>query len=93
MDFMVPALLYFYPAMSQSSTANNPTTPAYKVRTARIADKMGIMTTALYDKLIGRGYLELSNGKRRLTEKGKAAGGELEPGKEASFIWPPDLSV
>lgn len=92
MDFMVPALLICL-EMSESPKTDNPATPAYKVRTARIADKMGIMTTALYDKLIGRGYLELTNGKRRLTEKGKAAGGELEPGKEASFVWPPDLSV
>ena len=79
--------------MSNSQTSDRPASPGTKVKTARIADRMGIMTTALYDKLIGRGYLELTEGKRRLTERGKAAGGELEPGKEASFLWPADLSV
>ena len=54
---------------------------------------MGIMVTALYDKLVGREYLELRNGKRTLTDKGREIGGEIEPGKESSFLWPPDLTV
>ena len=54
---------------------------------------MGIMVTALYDKLVGRGYLELRNGKRTLTDKGREIGGELEAGKESSFLWPSDLIV
>ena len=64
-----------------------------KLKTAKLADKMGIMVTALYDKLVGRGYLELRNGKRTLTDKGREIGGEIEPGKESSFLWPPDLTV
>ena len=70
-----------------------PKTPTNKIKTARLADRMGIMVTALYDKLIGCGYLELRNGRRTLTEKGREMGGELEPGKETSFLWPPDLTV
>ena len=70
-----------------------PKTSANKIKTARLADRMGIMVTALYDKLIGCGYLELRNGRRTLTEKGREMGGELEPGKETSFLWPPDLTV
>jgi hypothetical protein len=92
MNFMVFTLLYWV-KMSEPDTDHRSALPGVKVKTARIADQMGILTTALYDKLIGRGYLELTNGKRRLTEKGKQAGGELEPGKETSFLWPPDLSV
>ena len=64
-----------------------------KLKTAKLADKMGIMVTALYDKLVGREYLELRNGKRTLTNKGREIGGEIEPGKESSFLWPPDLTV
>jgi hypothetical protein len=64
-----------------------------KLRTSKLADKMGIMITALYDKLLGCGYLELRDGKRVLTEKGKAMGGEAEPGKGSSFLWPTDLQV
>jgi hypothetical protein len=64
-----------------------------KLKTAKLADKMGIMVTALYDKLVGRGYLELRNGKRTLTDKGREIGGELEAGKESSFLWPSDLIV
>jgi hypothetical protein len=64
-----------------------------KLKTAKLADKMGIMVTALYDKLVGRGYLELRNGKRTLTDKGREIGGEVEPDKESSFLWPPDLIV
>ena len=62
-----------------------------KLKTAKLADKMGIMVTALYDRLVGRGYLELRNGKRMLTDKGREIGGEVESGKESSFMWPPDL--
>ena len=64
-----------------------------KLRTGKLADKMGIMITALYDKLLGCGYLELRDGKRVLTDKGKAVGGEAEADKGSSFLWPMDLKV
>ena len=65
-----------------------------KLSTSKLADNRGILITALYDKLLGRGYLELRDGgKRHLTEKGKAAGGELGTGKGSSFLWPPNLEV
>ena len=64
-----------------------------KLKTGKLADKMGIMITALYDKLLGCGYLELRNGKRVLTDKGRAAGGVAEPDKGSSFLWPIDLQV
>jgi phosphatidylserine/phosphatidylglycerophosphate/cardiolipin synthase-like enzyme len=64
-----------------------------KLKTGKLADKMGIMITALYDKLLGCGYLELRNGKRVLTDKGRAAGGVAEPDKGSSFLWPVDLQV
>jgi hypothetical protein len=64
-----------------------------KLKTSKLADKMGIMITALYDKLLGCGYLELRDGRRVLTDKGKAVGGETEPDKGSSFLWPTDLQL
>ena len=64
-----------------------------KLTTSKLADRLGILATALYDRLIGRGYLELKHGKRYLTEKGKNVGGESGMGNGASFLWPPDLEV
>lgn len=65
-----------------------------KLTTAKLAKKLGILTTALFDKLMGRGYLELRDGgERYLTPKGKSAGGEFRMGKGPYFLWPSDLSV
>jgi hypothetical protein len=87
---LVPLLLQ---GVLVQSSETKPIPEFTKLKTAKLADKMGIMVTALYDKLVGRGYLELRNGKRTLTDKGREIGGEVEPGKESSFLWPPDLIV
>jgi phosphatidylserine/phosphatidylglycerophosphate/cardiolipin synthase-like enzyme len=69
--------------------------PQYgKLPTGKLAEKLGIELTKLYDKLIGRGYLELRDGgKRYLTPAGKHAGGEFRMGKGPYFLWPADLKV
>jgi len=68
--------------------------PFAKLTTAKLAEKLGMQTTALFNKLIGRGYLELRDGdKRYLTPSGKTAGGEFRMGKGPYFLWPPDLQV
>lgn len=65
-----------------------------KLTTAKLATKLGIESAKLYDRLIGRGYLEVRNGdKRYLTTAGKTAGGEFRMGKGPFFLWPPDLQV
>jgi phosphatidylserine/phosphatidylglycerophosphate/cardiolipin synthase-like enzyme len=65
-----------------------------KLTTAKLAKRLGIVTAVLFDKLIGRGYLELREGGRRyLTPKGKEAGGEFRTGKGKYFLWPTDLQV
>lgn len=87
---LVPLLLQ---GVLVQSSETKPIPEFTKLKTAKLADKMGIMVTALYDRLVGRGYLELRNGKRTLTDKGREVGGEVEPGKESSFFWPPDLVV
>jgi phosphatidylserine/phosphatidylglycerophosphate/cardiolipin synthase-like enzyme len=69
--------------------------PVYdKLTTAKLAEKLGVESSKLFDKLIGRGYLELRDGgKRYLTAIGKTAGGEVRMGKGPYFLWPPDLQV
>jgi phosphatidylserine/phosphatidylglycerophosphate/cardiolipin synthase-like enzyme len=70
--------------------------PSYaKLSTAKLAAKLGMETTKLFERLIGNGYLELrAGGNRYLTAKGKAAGGEFRTiGKGPFFLWPSDLKV
>ena len=69
--------------------------PAYgKLTTAKLAAKLGVQTTQLFNKLIGRGYLELRDeGKHYITSQGKEAGGEFRMGKGPYFLWPADLQV
>jgi phosphatidylserine/phosphatidylglycerophosphate/cardiolipin synthase-like enzyme len=64
-----------------------------KLPTGKLAAKLGIHATRLYDKLIGVGYLEVHEGKKRLTAKGKDAGGEFRFNKGPYFLWPTDLRV
>ena len=64
-----------------------------KLPTGKLAAKLGIQATRLYDKLIGVGYLEMHEGKKRLTAKGKNAGGEFRFNKGPYFLWPTDLQV
>ena len=69
--------------------------PEYgKLTTAKLAAKLGVQTTQLFQKLIGRGYLELRDGgKHYITPQGRGAGGEFRMGKGPYFLWPPNLHV
>jgi hypothetical protein len=69
--------------------------PSYgKLTTAKLAEKLGMQSSRLFQKLIGRGYLEIREGdKRYLTPAGKTAGGEFRMGKGPYFLWPPDLGI
>jgi hypothetical protein len=65
-----------------------------KLTTAKLAEKLGVQSAKLYDKLIGCGYLtRREDGKRYLTSAGKTAGGEFRMGKGPYFLWPSDLQV
>jgi phosphatidylserine/phosphatidylglycerophosphate/cardiolipin synthase-like enzyme len=65
-----------------------------KLTTAKLAAKLGVQTTQLFNKLIGRGYLELRDGgKHYITHQGRQVGGEFRMGKGPYFLWPPDLRV
>jgi hypothetical protein len=77
-----------------ASVAEEPGGGYGKLTTGKLAEKLGIELTKLYEKLIGRGYLELRDGgKRYITAAGKKAGGEFRMGKGPYFLWPADLQV
>ena len=48
-----------------------------KLTSSKLAQKLGIKTNDLLDKLVTSGHLELREGKQYLTPKGKEAGGEF----------------
>lgn len=79
---------------SAARVAEEPASAYGKLTTGKLAEKLGIELTKLYDKLIGRGYLELRDGgKRYITPAGKKVGGEFRMGKGPYFLWPIDLQV
>lgn len=69
--------------------------PTYgKLTTAKLAAKLGVRTTELFNTLVGRGYLELRDGdKHYITPQGREVGGEFRMGKGPYFLWPTDLQV
>jgi phosphatidylserine/phosphatidylglycerophosphate/cardiolipin synthase-like enzyme len=59
-----------------------------KLTSSKLAQKLGMKTSDLMDKLVATQYLELREGKHYLTAKGKAAGGEFRNGSfGAYFLW------
>jgi hypothetical protein len=78
---------------SVARTLEEPSTYG-KLTTAKLAKRLGLGSTKLFDVLIGRGYLELRDGgKHHLTPEGKTAGGEFRMGKGPYFLWPIDLKI
>jgi phosphatidylserine/phosphatidylglycerophosphate/cardiolipin synthase-like enzyme len=61
-----------------------------KLTTSKLANKLGIKTTELVDRLIAAGYLETRDGKQYITSKGKEAGGEFRMSSKFGpfFLWP-----
>jgi hypothetical protein len=60
-----------------------------KLTSSKLAQKLGVKTSDLMDKLVATQYLELREGKHYLTTKGKTAGGEfrMSPKFGAYFLW------
>ena len=60
-----------------------------KLTTAKLAAKVGIKTPDLLEKLVNKGYLNLTeNGKHFLTDSGNAIGGEFRTGQYGIyFLW------
>jgi phosphatidylserine/phosphatidylglycerophosphate/cardiolipin synthase-like enzyme len=69
--------------------------PSYgKLTTKNLAEKLGVESSHLFQRLIGRGYLELRDGgKRYPTEKGKQAGGGIPARQRPVFPLARNISV
>lgn len=61
-----------------------------KLTTSKLAQKIGVKTNDLIEKLTKDGYLENREGKSYITAKGKKAGGEfrMSPKFGPYFLWP-----
>ncbi len=65
-----------------------------KLTTSKLAQKMGVRTPELQERLVRAGYLEDRSGRPFLTASGKAAGGEFKMGRAGPFfIWPAELVI
>ncbi len=60
-----------------------------KLTSSKLARKLGIKTSALMEKLVTSGYLEIKDSNHYLTPKGKEAGGEFCTGSRFGpyFLW------
>jgi len=66
-----------------------------KLTSSKMAQRLGLKTPELLEKLLSQGLLELRDGKNYLTEKGKEAGGEfrMSPKFGPYFLWPAGLDI
>jgi phosphatidylserine/phosphatidylglycerophosphate/cardiolipin synthase-like enzyme len=65
-----------------------------KLTSSKLAQKWGLKTSDLIEKLVATGFLELKEGKPYLTPKGKDAGGEFRGSKYgAYFLWPESFKL
>jgi hypothetical protein len=66
-----------------------------KLTTSKLAQKIGLKTADLVERLVTLGLLELREGKPYITPKGKEAGGEFRMSKKFGpyFLWPEALKV
>lgn len=66
-----------------------------KLTTSKVAAALKMKTAELTDKLIDKGFLQRHEDKLKLTDAGKAAGGEFKFSKKYGpyFIWPKDITV
>lgn len=64
-----------------------------KLTTSHLARKLGIQSGILLNRLIGRGFLTLKDGRKYLTPDGRRAGGEeiTRRAKGRFVVWPQDL--
>lgn len=67
---------------------------AGKLTTSKLAQRLGLKTNELTEKLMAGSYLENRDGKHYLTTKGKEIGGEfrMSPKFGPYFLWPENLT-
>ena len=68
-------------------------TSSEKLTTSKLAQRLGIKTNELTERLVQSGFLEARDGKHHITPKGKEAGGEfrMSPKFGPYFLWPENL--
>ncbi len=66
-----------------------------KLTSSKLAQKLGLKTNDLLDKLTELGYLKINQGNHTLTELGKNLGGEFKNSKRFGpyFLWPAELDI
>ena len=67
--------------------------PPGKLTTSHLARRLGLQSGILLNRLIGRGFIELKQGRKCLTPDGKRVGGEeiTRRAKGRFIVWPQDL--
>ncbi len=77
---------------AESQTDTEESSPD-KLTTSKLAQRLGMKTNELTEKLVKAGLLEVRDGKNYVTAKGKEAGGEfrMSPRFGPYFLWPEDL--
>lgn len=66
-----------------------------RLTTSKLAKALGLRTGELIDKLLTAGLIEKNGKYNKLTDKGKAAGGEFRFSKKFGpyFLWPADFQI
>ena len=66
-----------------------------KLTTSKLAQKLGMKTNELMEKLVASGHFEVREGKHYLTALGKEVGGEfrMSPRFGPYFLWPENFKV
>jgi phosphatidylserine/phosphatidylglycerophosphate/cardiolipin synthase-like enzyme len=81
---------------SATQTAAKPADNGYaKLTTSKLAKALGMRTSQLNEQLLANGFLERDGDMFKLTDKGKAAGGEFRLSKQYGpfFLWPAELKL
>lgn len=75
--------------LAESEVTTEESSGYSKLTTAKLAAKLGLKTPDLFENLVNKGYLNLTeNGKHFLTDAGKAMGGEFRTGQFGIyFLW------
>ncbi|QXC37325.1 phospholipase D family protein [Aeromonas sp. FDAARGOS 1410] len=81
-------------ADSQQPSASEGESVTEKLTSSKLAQKWGIKTHELLEKMVSHGLLELRDSKHYLTAKGKEEGGEfrMSPKFGPYFLWPETMN-
>jgi len=83
------------PGENEQEGASEDAGDAGRITSSKLARKLGIKTAEFLDRLVGKGYLEVKDGKHYLTDAGKAVGGEFRMSQRFGpyFLWPDSVEV